>query len=132
MNRRAVTTVLIAAGTIGPLSVLAQQVHQQPLAPQYNAHHDPSGYHHGGGVSYAAERDAVISEHLAIAREQLQEARREVDPGARIDRTITALEEVIAGIEYIEVGGAPLYDGGNDHHDGHASPATTANRGGCN
>ncbi len=135
MNRRAVTMVLIVMGTIGSLSVLAQQSYQQttpPQVPPSSTHHDPVGYHHSDGVSYEAERSALISRHLVVARAQLQEARREIDPSARIDRLITALDELITGLEYIEGGSTPAFVGVSDHHQGLGAPAAVHGGGGCN
>mgnify|MGYP001826093747 FL=1 len=134
MNRRAVAMVLVALGTIGSLSVLAQQSNQQPPATQAvpdNTHYDPSGYHHNGGVPYGAETSALISGHLLVARAQLQQARREVDPSARIDRVITALDELIIGFEYLERGNMPEVVGTVDHHQDHGAQVSAHNSGGC-
>ena len=135
MNRRAVTLVLIALGTIGSLSVLAQQTYQQPPATQGtpdSTHLHSSGYPHHGNAPTGSERDALTSRHLAVARAQLQEARREIDPNARIDRMITAFDELIAGLEYLEQDHSSNVVESVHQHQDHRGAATTHGSGGCN
>lgn len=96
-----------------------------------STHHNQSDYQHSGVVSDENESDSLISGRLAAARVQLQEARREIDPNARIDRVITALDELLIGLEQIEGGSAPTPVGGIDQHHGQEAAPTTHNSGGC-
>lgn len=109
------------------MTVLAQQSNPQVVVPT-DTHHGTTDYHHDGEV-YGVE-SVPLSQHLAVARSQLMEARREVNPSARIDRVITALDELVLALESIDA--SAVHAGGHDadHHRGHSASQNT-HSGGC-
>ena len=134
MNRRAVLIGFVVLGAIGAATVLAQQNSRQEAVPQQqpiDLHHGAGNLHYSG-VAQAAGAVTPLSQHLAVARSQLMEARREVNPSARIDRVITALDELVLALSYVEGGGVHGYDGGYDYHSDHHAGGAVAHSGGCN
>ena len=127
MKRRTLILLSMTVVLIGTVTVLAQQSSAQVVVPT-DTHHGATGYHHGGEI-YGAE-SAPLSQHLAVARSQLMEARREVNPSARIDRVITALDELVLALEVIHAPGVHNDGHGADHHGGHSTGHST-HSGGC-
>jgi hypothetical protein len=127
MKRRTLVLLSMTIVLVGTVTVLAQQSSAQAVVPT-DTHHGTTGYHHDGEI-YGVE-SAPLSQHLAVARSQLMEARREVNPSARIDRVITALDELVLALEAIGGPVAPVGDHGAGHNEGH-TPGHATHSGGC-
>jgi len=127
MKRRTLILLSMTVVLIGTVTGLARQSSGLVVVPT-DTHHGATDSHRDGAI-YGAE-SAPLSQHLAVARSQLMEARREVNPSARIDRVITALDELVLALEAIH---APsVHNDGHDvdHHGGHSAGHSTRS-GGC-
>lgn len=127
MKRRTLILLSMTVVLIGTVTVLAQQSSAQVVVPT-DTHHGATGYHHDGEIYGTGS--APLSQHLAVARSQLMEARREVDPSARIDRVITALDELVLAFEAVHAPGVHNDGHGVDYHGGHSTGHST-HSGGC-